>query len=750
MTVTQTANGEPIVVVAAKQKNPGCTVVAHLSDLHLRATSVLGNEPWLQLRQDLYEHRDQIDVIAVTGDLIEGAIRDWIFWRIGRAFNTASAFLNSLCEAAEISAEALIAIPGNHDARIKGFLPISRLRAFRALFGDAARPRWFEGLNLFAYGFDSNESAWFGELAAGSVPRNAFTELQNAVAAAQKQAQSAWRGCHRVALLHHHPMPIAATERRGLRSMEEFLLLRNAGTFMTELLRADIDLVLHGHKHYPSFSKATYIDDDASAKSVTVVACGSSGAAGPHPTYNLLTLYDDGRIDLERRIQAGATYPIKGDTIPLRSYAEAREFRYRRLAEQEHLLNVGTYSAVTIIDAHSGDARGHETYSEVTSADSNVRVREVPVTFSSASGYFEAPMHEPSSIGWRWDEVTRPKSRRGFSIFEPPIADQPVTFTRISRTANAFHFSKKEREDTTGRKDATENLRFHIPHAVERFAMSAVFPSANHFPREIGLRVTNRALRDHNDEPLRDDQEEQHCRQGFHILKPSNTIVLNVLNPLLGYEYSFVWTLLDHDPAEPVLSEAENGMAGEAESRLTRHASDAAFLKVLHRLIDQIRGLLPHPAGDDSVDLEAALFAYSEKQRGLAVICANVADRDDPILTSVILPGRDIVGQAWRRRAALLYTPGKKDVSIYRDDGRPARTAILAIPLMYPVKGGRRIAIVSLASRSKLSPLLQLADDVQSLSRVVTHVALWWQTDVSAALGLKTFQPAIGARSANI
>src|SRR5207302_4654043 len=81
----------------------------------------------------------------------------------------------------------------------------------------------------------------------------------------------------KIALLHHHPMPISATEREGFLNDPGFTMLKNAGQVMTTMVAAKMDLVLHGHEHYAAYSKAVFPYDRKEEHFITVVSAGSVG-----------------------------------------------------------------------------------------------------------------------------------------------------------------------------------------------------------------------------------------------------------------------------------------------------------------------------------------------------------------------------------------------------------------------------------------------------------------------------------------
>jgi len=726
------------VIEDLERKTPGQTVVAHLSDLHLLASTSLDDEVWAPLCQDLSERKGTIDVLAFTGDLIDCAAGDFFRRRVPMALDKARTLVERAASCAGVRPEAVFVIPGNHDARPKGFLPIRLVGRFTAAFPGWATPAFFPGLSLFVYPFDSNEPLWFADLASGYVRPSELSRFRETVEEVRHSCKSEWDSSTRIALLHHHAMPIPAAERRKIDNFEEFLLLRNAGTFMSEMLHNRMDVILHGHKHCPSTSSASFLDEGI-ARTITVVAGGSAGGVVEHPVYNILTTHDGGRIELERRIRRTANYS-EDETITLRTYQEGRRIRYERLKSQGRpLVRVAKYSHVATIEAGSGDARSVVTFDGVR-AVSEEPIDRLPVTVSSSTGYFGAPVHEPDSIGWQWDGPAVDGRRRGCALFDPAIGDQPVSFVRTIRMANAFHFSRRDLQDATGRDRSEEDMHYATIDVVDRMALAVVFPDG-YFPTRVRIRVIDRRRSVDGDEEVRDREEERHCASGLSVFEASRSVVFTLDAPLPGLRYAIVWDLPADDPKEPRLTEVQASFATEAADRLraagdqgnASHPAVSEALRALHgEVMSALTTVIP---GAKQEALEISLYGYDTEKQGLRCLLSTIADPADPILSAVVKPGQQTVGQAYRRRQALLSTS-----SALYEEGQPSHTAIFALPLFYPSVNGQRIAVVSLSSKSNLTPLLRLADDPALADALRNLLREWSNTQLMHALELSEFQ----------
>jgi hypothetical protein len=104
----------------------------------------------------------------------------------------------------------------------------------------------------------------------------------------------------KIALVHHHPLPIPHTES------DNFLLLRKGGTFIEALMRQGVDVILHGHKHNMFFSRVTYRLGDQDAQIAVMIGAGSAtrnNVKSPN-SYNVFEV-SQSKIDLDIRESRG-------------------------------------------------------------------------------------------------------------------------------------------------------------------------------------------------------------------------------------------------------------------------------------------------------------------------------------------------------------------------------------------------------------------------------------------------------------
>jgi hypothetical protein len=174
----------------------------------------------------------------------------------------------------------LVVVPGNHDVRLSGIIPVNWFFAiifllfasswafifkslqwtvllptafilitlqlgcfadfFRALGKYAIRTHaFYPDLGIVVYSFDS-ASAGPHLWARGKITNRQFLACHT----------RDYPGFFKVAVVHHHPLPIPYEHNK-----ERLLLMDNAGAFLNEISSLQVRLVLHGHRHHQHCSR---------------------------------------------------------------------------------------------------------------------------------------------------------------------------------------------------------------------------------------------------------------------------------------------------------------------------------------------------------------------------------------------------------------------------------------------------------------------------------------------------------------
>ena len=182
--------------------------IGQLSDLHCGSPFFV---PSLLDRAIVELNELEPDVVIVSGDLTGEGLR--------ADYESAREYLD------RIACERMIVIPGNHDSRNVGYVH------FEELFGERNAQLHLDGVSIVSV--DSTEP----DLDNGVIGRGRYPWIEESFASSPEAFL-------RIFVLHHHLLPVPGTGR-------ERNVVHDAGDTLECLQRADVHLVLSGHKHVP-------------------------------------------------------------------------------------------------------------------------------------------------------------------------------------------------------------------------------------------------------------------------------------------------------------------------------------------------------------------------------------------------------------------------------------------------------------------------------------------------------------------
>jgi len=281
--------------------------ILHISDLHFTSDTDIKRVPISALVADVLKFKKDIDLIICTGDLTHNPLTEAFSDDHHKSsMKKVRSFLESLCTLCKLDPrKRLFVVPGNHDYRIQGlFRRKASVARFHEYFDVYFRNCFVPEHELLIYSFDSNTADAALNFATGLIDQDDLVKFQDKMHLWSEAEPEKFASATKIVLLHHHPMPISETETRAVIDGEEFLLLKNAGTFMKEMIKERIDLILHGHKHFIGYSQARFPLVNG-FHDLGVVAAGSAGQVynGIY-SYNLVTVPKDSPIGSSARGQA--------------------------------------------------------------------------------------------------------------------------------------------------------------------------------------------------------------------------------------------------------------------------------------------------------------------------------------------------------------------------------------------------------------------------------------------------------------
>jgi 3',5'-cyclic AMP phosphodiesterase CpdA len=705
-------------------KRPDRTTLLHISDLHFTAESRWDRPPFSLLLADIGQHRGDIDLVICTGDMIDSSIADTFFGNSCEvAIANAREFLMGVCWDSVVAPETgLFVVPGNHDYRIKGLIESLWIKAlFPNYFDSYFRSALLPDLNVLIASFDSNGTDPRPNLATGVVEQQEFEGLVRWLQADPIRGHPSFRQVTRIALLHHHPMPIAETESRAVAEAIEFTILKNAANFMRVAIQSEIDLILHGHQHFVGYSRASF-PTPSSNRELAVIAAGSAGQPynGIH-SYNVVTIPRTGPISVEQKILNLGIYETSRRFQVPTHYSDWRRTRAMQLASDTRIATrAQTYTSEIEIDAF-GDSKMLTLLGGLTAKDQPVS--QIPMASSSSVAIFENPtcrcLNEP---GQSLDLVKiQPGSNNYEMRFDPKLAGRPLDIEVRREAFNSFFFDRQDRLDVTG-KEATEHISAGVTRPYDLMRITVLFLST-HVILSPRVRVEDQS-------GALIETESEYCESRLSYNESRRTAHLTVDYPLPGYVYSIVWDLPSR-PDDDIRAEEKRAIEtieGTLAECRTNGATHARLSKTLFDFKTEIESQFC--SGSAAPDLELALM-YFDPQERLLRIGVSLFAAAHPIQSWSLRKGVGIEGQALRRRAAIFDFEGSQIWRHYHQEppilpGEKGKDSfVFAIPLTYPINSDRVTCVFRIASKSGTSRLLRLQGDTpkqEALARAaVSH-----------------------------
>jgi len=223
-------------------------------------------------------------------------------------------FLLTLGEESGVPEDRIYWIPGNHDILLNYYLPFTRgLRNYERVFGPlrVATFHDIEGSKVAVFSFDSTLDRngqksifWPFVGSRGKVSASAFNLFNEA------RAEQDSDDYFKIALIHHHPLPIPFKTTGGVGI--ELTTMANGGTFIAHMQESGMNLVLHGHEHYPYSCRYCY---EPNGNDIVVVAAGTACQRGSKQnTFNYLEVVPGVSVTIRRYIYNEAGFHIDRGT----------------------------------------------------------------------------------------------------------------------------------------------------------------------------------------------------------------------------------------------------------------------------------------------------------------------------------------------------------------------------------------------------------------------------------------------------
>jgi 3',5'-cyclic AMP phosphodiesterase CpdA len=273
--------------------------IVHLSDLHFVTHSILRHCAYFS---GLNGH--DVDTITALENAVTSLKPDLLFatgdhatWGDKTSLSYARTFLLNLAERMGLAAERVHWIPGNHDVLLHYYIRIPfRRRPHDRIFGVSSPAKFttVAGYKVAIFSFDSTldrskqwSPVWPLVGSRGTVSRHAFNQFNEAIHEQHDRDEY-----FKIAQIHHHPLPIPykGAGDAGI----ELTTMTNGGTFIAYMQESGMNLVLHGHEHFPYSCQYCF---DPNQTHLIIAAAGSAGQKGSAiNSFNYLEVVPRNRI----------------------------------------------------------------------------------------------------------------------------------------------------------------------------------------------------------------------------------------------------------------------------------------------------------------------------------------------------------------------------------------------------------------------------------------------------------------------
>ncbi len=760
--------------------------IAHISDLHF---GVGVEETTLaMLRQILLDQAP--DVLIVSGDQAHQPFP----WQMRKA----AKFLEDLTRDLPWRVPRVVVIPGNHDYKLWGNVGLRRLTRvpyavyfeqqglakrwwqrlgdYLSLSANALWPggrRLRDGLEVQEYAdlgvivtaFNSNTLAEM--MAAGRVEREILRQF--AEYATWRQSRLSFDFQFKIAVVHHHPAPIAFMPDGALgRLQESFMVFYNAGTFLYLVDLHGFHLVLHGHKHLAGLSRVSHPASSGPGE-VAVAAAGS--AAHPHPDdsrgnhLNLIDLFEDDTARLTSWFFSSAVLKKVPETLNVSLhdltevqrrrhaiYSKRRGYSFSRL-EKRVAITVDGYSLtqesfhglrVTIETGISDLPLDRRTSSPCYLRGASLLSSSLPLLEISLP---------PGQSGLRSLVGRFELGRRCLPNREP----FDFAFQYLLMNGHALSAQEFQRRYVDAPLSA-EYSTITCEHACEELTLFVEFPNEGHLE---GLRYSAAAL--YLPAPLReldvdpDDDLKLHAteseRAATGLRKEGRCLVLRVVRPVPGFMYRLSWKFrAEQNPKRPPLEIETTAFAGQrklleaARGAATRDPVAQAHYAQICGLVDVLAKELQQQLGARE-ELEASVMVFDEAALKLRIVAANFGHIDE-LARVELISGEGCGGFSFEKVRTLLFHPSRDSIGYYIRAAeyaavKPGAGALVdqdylvTIPWLYPAEWPADpslqklvVGVVSIGSRkvdSRLARLFDLGNDEwMKLNRTLLDLTARW------------------------
>jgi 3',5'-cyclic AMP phosphodiesterase CpdA len=530
----------------------------------------------------------------------------------------------------------------------------------------------------------------------------------------------------RVAVLHHHPLPIAI--RRSLVNqgtearLEPFLILKNGADLIHELQRQRYDLVLHGHKHRPQFASVELRADDLEGYPLLVLAGGSTAHRDEDPPCN--TLRD---IGTEPNGRLTARTFEQGELQKDRIYREPLPVLKRRAfvgaIERAKISAEELFSKVIIegvghlrsLDRTSGlrvRKEGHTLDGMVINVTLSPDGQRLPLHLEDdCRSKVTLAWEDSTGKSYKLDEPVVPRDAYCWLGMMQPLqsGSQPLTFGVEEAATNSIAMSRWEvderhrhKKHASGPPSYKEAIGFNITYPVERILLHLEFPvdldgitpevrcyrhpAAPNFP--LRFRREERPLKEGPDpDYLEDDELAKEEAKRLRYEAKDRRWILEIDRPIAGNRYTLQWSVPDLEASKKAGWFTQDyqkllltlGQAPDpSEPPDIRKRCDDLFKKLADELMTRFR------SKNRNERQTAFLMVYDREKLRLRPVLTHISKGSLPPGSYELPLGEGVAGAAFLGRQILAWVNDPKSGSLIKPQPDNLNSQwVLALPIFY-------------------------------------------------------------------
>jgi predicted MPP superfamily phosphohydrolase len=583
-------------------------IIAHLSDLHW-----IKGKKWESkfnfLKNALVEQCPEL--IFITGDCVDTPFWQSNFVKLGERLDELYLAINTAHKEKQGGEQSskkpyIYTVPGNHDCFLKGnqiqiiAKNIPTFTSWRNHYKNnflkcLVKPSGaqdegilldeiYKETNVAIFSIDSNAKSRSWWTAQGRIdePETRITEIATRYKAVALGCKRNYNDAVKIALVHHHPLPIPYANQADVR-VEEHLILENSYNFLSSAVHHGINLVFHGHRH--THGTSGFIMLDQPDYPLIVSSCGSScNLKTENSLFKIVKISKSGKCDMKSFLMQGddAFKHDSASSATLVGYDHIRKLRYK---DHSRFLDT-SFSHVDMVKKKTkiveisqlGTGRVYISHDKVTwkkgSDNNRLVMREklrgfngripgvVRKLSNSAHDKFEEHSYFPKpQVEWNSKLASEPEEYSVDMTAEPgTVMADPAWGKMLYYIFNGYAISRRHHSEMyqEAEGDAREEIStISVDYPTERLELRVIFengdttfpdpgkvnymaiPINNNSAPPSDLEILHAKIKDY------DNEEEEYLRGvgALEVNKTRSEISLSIQYPQPGYLYVLRWSV---------------------------------------------------------------------------------------------------------------------------------------------------------------------------------------------------------------